>query len=436
MAPSAATCSSGPRCWYFRAGFGLLGMKDGKSLVRAGDNRYHAIFMTDGDALFVSPSSLAVALIALDGQATIRGPKGERTVKVAELYQVPKARERQRADGPARRGPHQGDDPGGQGEECLVRGPAEAGAGLAAGAGLGQPDDGRRHASRPPGSSSTASRRSPGGARRPREAITGKRVTPETAAAAGEAAVEGAAPAVDERLQGPPDQDRRQAGPARGPSRQALLGGGVNSAWIPWPRPNRTIVRPSTTSAPPCRHLRSQRHVYLRRRRRPRGTDADDYESSAYWCSADHEDASGPTTTSSAAANAGIRRGPATNRSDPSRAIRTRRLWSITDNACESTPRRREPAPGRFLRRRRPIGCRPAIAPAPRTRSLRTSGIPTGGFRADDAAASNRGREDRVTRAASDRAVSMSAIAAGRGRSPGTPSRPRPSIASTVTDRH
>ena len=44
-----------PRCWYFRAGHGLLGMQDGKSLVRAGDNRFHSIFMTDGDALFVSP---------------------------------------------------------------------------------------------------------------------------------------------------------------------------------------------------------------------------------------------------------------------------------------------------------------------------------------------------------------------------------------------
>ena len=157
-----------PRCWYYRAGFGLLAMKDGKSLVRAGDNRYHSIFMTDGDALFVSPSSLAVALIALDGQATIRGPKGERTVKVEELYQVPKSEERQRADDPAGRDPHQGDDPGGQGQERLVRGPAEAGAGLAAGAGLGQPDDGRRDRLRRAGSSSTASRRSPGGARRPR----------------------------------------------------------------------------------------------------------------------------------------------------------------------------------------------------------------------------------------------------------------------------
>jgi xanthine dehydrogenase YagS FAD-binding subunit len=79
-----------PRCWYYRAGFGLLALKDGQSLVRAGDNRYHSIFLTNGDALFVSPSSLGVALSALDAQATICGPKGERTVKVEELYQVPK----------------------------------------------------------------------------------------------------------------------------------------------------------------------------------------------------------------------------------------------------------------------------------------------------------------------------------------------------------
>jgi xanthine dehydrogenase YagS FAD-binding subunit len=79
-----------PRCWYYRAGFGLLGMKDGQSLVRAGDNRYHAIFMTNGDALFVNPSSLAAAFIALDGQATLVGPNGERTIKVEDLYQVPK----------------------------------------------------------------------------------------------------------------------------------------------------------------------------------------------------------------------------------------------------------------------------------------------------------------------------------------------------------
>jgi xanthine dehydrogenase YagS FAD-binding subunit len=79
-----------PRCWYFRSGYGLLGMKDGQSLVRAGDNRYHAIFLTDGNALFVAPSSLAVPLIALGAKATLQGSRGERTVKVEELYQVPK----------------------------------------------------------------------------------------------------------------------------------------------------------------------------------------------------------------------------------------------------------------------------------------------------------------------------------------------------------
>lgn len=79
-----------PRCWYFRNGFGLLATKDGKSLVREGDNRYHAIFMTDGDALFVSPSSLAVPLVALNAQATVLGANGERTIPVEQLYRVPR----------------------------------------------------------------------------------------------------------------------------------------------------------------------------------------------------------------------------------------------------------------------------------------------------------------------------------------------------------
>jgi len=79
-----------PRCWYFRAGHGLLAMKDGKSLVREGDNRHHAIFATDGDALFVAPSNLSSPLIALNAEAVIVGPKGERTIPVADLYRIPK----------------------------------------------------------------------------------------------------------------------------------------------------------------------------------------------------------------------------------------------------------------------------------------------------------------------------------------------------------
>ena len=91
MATVGGNLCQRPRCWYFRSGFGLLGMKDGKSLVREGDNRYHAIFMTDGDALFVNPSSLAVPLIALQATATIVGPKGERTVPIEAMYRVPKS---------------------------------------------------------------------------------------------------------------------------------------------------------------------------------------------------------------------------------------------------------------------------------------------------------------------------------------------------------
>jgi xanthine dehydrogenase YagS FAD-binding subunit len=90
MATLGGNLCQRPRCWYYRNGLGLLGMKDGKSLVRDGDNRYHAIFLTDGNALFTSPSSLAVPLIALGARATILGAKGERTLPVEDLYQVPK----------------------------------------------------------------------------------------------------------------------------------------------------------------------------------------------------------------------------------------------------------------------------------------------------------------------------------------------------------
>lgn len=82
-----------PRCWYFRNGFGLLGQKEGtdKNLMRDGDNRYGAIFMTDSDALFVNTSSLAPALIALGAKCTISGTGGDRVVDVASLYRTPKS---------------------------------------------------------------------------------------------------------------------------------------------------------------------------------------------------------------------------------------------------------------------------------------------------------------------------------------------------------
>ena len=111
MATVAGNLLQRPRDWYYRNGFGLLGGKkvngdtvrelegefapidtdEGTHLVRVGDNRYGAIYMTDGDALYVNTSSLAPPLIALGARATLSGPDGERTVDVADLYRVPKS---------------------------------------------------------------------------------------------------------------------------------------------------------------------------------------------------------------------------------------------------------------------------------------------------------------------------------------------------------
>lgn len=79
-----------PRCWWFRNGFGLLAMQNGKSLVLEGDNRHHAILGNDGPAYFVSPSTIAPALIAHDAKVRIVGPGGPREIELAKFYVIPK----------------------------------------------------------------------------------------------------------------------------------------------------------------------------------------------------------------------------------------------------------------------------------------------------------------------------------------------------------
>jgi xanthine dehydrogenase YagS FAD-binding subunit len=78
-----------PRCWYYRQGFGLLAMKDGKSLVTGGENQYHAIF-GGGPAYFVSASSLGPALIALDSKVRLVSAKGVRLISVKDFFVTPK----------------------------------------------------------------------------------------------------------------------------------------------------------------------------------------------------------------------------------------------------------------------------------------------------------------------------------------------------------
>jgi xanthine dehydrogenase YagS FAD-binding subunit len=78
-----------PRCWYFRNGFGLLPMKDGKSMAVEGDNRYHAILGNDGPAYFVSPSTVAPLLVALGTQVAVLGPQGERRMELERFFRIP-----------------------------------------------------------------------------------------------------------------------------------------------------------------------------------------------------------------------------------------------------------------------------------------------------------------------------------------------------------
>jgi len=77
-----------PRCWYFRRGFGLLAMQDGKSLVPNGDNRYHAIF-GGGPAYFVSASSLGPPLIALGAKVKLVSSGGPRIVELSRFFVTP-----------------------------------------------------------------------------------------------------------------------------------------------------------------------------------------------------------------------------------------------------------------------------------------------------------------------------------------------------------
>jgi xanthine dehydrogenase YagS FAD-binding subunit len=96
MATIGGNMCQRPRCWYFRNGMGLMPMtKDGKSMVVAGDNRYAAILGTQTGAYFVSPSTIAPALIAYDAKIRIysakAGGSGVREIPLGRFFITPKS---------------------------------------------------------------------------------------------------------------------------------------------------------------------------------------------------------------------------------------------------------------------------------------------------------------------------------------------------------
>ncbi len=80
-----------PRCWYFRAGYGLLAKdKDGRNLARDGDNRYHAIFGNSG-ACFVSASSFGPPLAALNAKVKIASANATFEMPIGDFFLTPKS---------------------------------------------------------------------------------------------------------------------------------------------------------------------------------------------------------------------------------------------------------------------------------------------------------------------------------------------------------
>jgi xanthine dehydrogenase YagS FAD-binding subunit len=77
-----------PRCWYFRGDF-KCAKKGGEMCYSVdGENQYHAIF-GGGPCFFVHPSDTAVALVALQARLTIAGPKGSRPVAIDQFFVGP-----------------------------------------------------------------------------------------------------------------------------------------------------------------------------------------------------------------------------------------------------------------------------------------------------------------------------------------------------------
>ncbi|MFO0877191.1 MAG: FAD binding domain-containing protein [Gemmataceae bacterium] len=78
------------RCWYFRDEPTVCLLKGGdKCFALDGENRYHAIFTKGHRCVISSPTTIGTALIALGATATVLGPKGKRTIKMAEFFKAP-----------------------------------------------------------------------------------------------------------------------------------------------------------------------------------------------------------------------------------------------------------------------------------------------------------------------------------------------------------
>jgi len=86
--------AQGPRCWYYRGEFHCWMKQGERCYARVGENSHHAIF-GGGRCNQVHPSDLAPVLIALGAEIIIEGIRGQRTLPLADLFQLPQSGSRQ-----------------------------------------------------------------------------------------------------------------------------------------------------------------------------------------------------------------------------------------------------------------------------------------------------------------------------------------------------
>jgi xanthine dehydrogenase YagS FAD-binding subunit len=183
------------RCWYFRDEPTHCLLKGGdKCFAIDGENRYHALFTQGHKCVIVNPSTLAPALLALGAQVTVQGPKGQRTIELADFFHAPSsANEREHVLAPNEMvlSVHLRYFPRAKNASYEVRHKQSYDWPLVQAAVAFQDDNGKAkdvrivlgHVAPTPRSAESAAK-----------AIEGKEVTEETASAAGEAAAEGAMP--------------------------------------------------------------------------------------------------------------------------------------------------------------------------------------------------------------------------------------------------
>ena len=82
------------RCWYFRDEAYPCWLKGGvRCFAIEGDSRLHAIVGAE-ECVAVAPSDLAPALMAYDAVVSLAGPRGPRTMPLADLFVTPHGRVR------------------------------------------------------------------------------------------------------------------------------------------------------------------------------------------------------------------------------------------------------------------------------------------------------------------------------------------------------